>query len=48
MQVSMIAALALATGPAPASDVGPLVRALWVVQRCGTADATIAANRSAT
>ena len=44
MQLSMIAALALATGPAPASDVGPLVRALWLVQRCGTADATDPAN----
>jgi arsenate reductase (thioredoxin) len=44
MYLSMIAALALAAGPAPAGDVGPLVRALWLVQRCGTADATDPAN----
>ncbi len=31
--------MALATGPGSASDVGPLVRALWLVQRYGTADA---------
>jgi arsenate reductase (thioredoxin) len=40
MCLSMIAVLALAAGPATSSDVGPLVRALWLVQRCGTADAT--------
>ena len=40
MHLSMIAVLALAAGPGSSSDVGPLVRALWLVQRCGTADAT--------
>ena len=44
MYLSIIAALALAAGPAPASDVGPLVRALWLVQRYGTADAADPAN----
>ena len=39
MTFSLIAALALATGPSPGSDVGPLVRALWLVQHYGTADA---------
>src|SRR5271166_4020842 len=44
MHLSMIIVLALAAGLAPASDVGPLVRALWLVQRCGTADATDPVN----
>ena len=44
MHLSIIAALALAAGPASASDVGPLVRALWLVQRYGTADAADPAN----
>ena len=44
MHLSIIAALALAAGPAPGSDVGPLVRALWLVQRYGTADAADPAN----
>jgi arsenate reductase (thioredoxin) len=44
MNLSIIAALALAAGPAPAGDVGPFVRALWLVQRCGTADAADPAN----
>ena len=39
MAFSLIAALALASDPAPGSDVGPLVRALWLVQRYGTAEA---------
>jgi arsenate reductase (thioredoxin) len=44
MSFSLIAALALATGPASGRDVGPLVRALWLVQRYGTADAVHPAN----
>ncbi len=44
MHVSMIAVLALLAGPAPASDVGPLVRTLWLVQRYGTAEAVDPAN----
>ena len=44
MSFSLIAALALTAGPAPGSDVGPLVRALWLVQRYGTADAADPAN----
>ncbi len=44
MTFSLIAALALATSSAPPTDVGPLVRALWLVQRYGTADAVNPAN----
>ncbi len=44
MSFSLIAALALAAGPAPGGDVGPLVRALWLVQRYGTAEAVDPAN----
>jgi arsenate reductase (thioredoxin) len=44
MSFSLIAAVALASGPAPGSDVGPLVRALWLVQRYGTAEAVDPAN----
>jgi arsenate reductase (thioredoxin) len=44
MFLSLIAALALASGPASGGDVGPLVRALWLVQRYGTADAVDPAN----
>ncbi len=36
MHLSFIAALAVAAGPAPEGDAGPLVRALWLVQRYGT------------
>ncbi len=39
MPVSLIAAFALTAGPAPSGDIGPLVRALWLVQRYGTAEA---------
>ena len=39
MPVSLIAALALTAGPAPSGDIGPLVRALWLVQQYGTAEA---------
>jgi len=42
MNLSLIAALALTAGPA--DDVGPLVRALWLVQQHGTADAIDPAN----
>ena len=44
MSFSLVAALALVSGPAPGGDVGPLVRALWLVQRYGTAKAVDAAN----
>ena len=44
MSFSLIAALALAAGPASGGDVGPLVRALWLVQRYGTAEAVDPAN----
>ncbi len=44
MSFSLIAVLALATGPASDADVGPLVRALWLVQRYGTAEAVDPAN----
>ncbi len=44
MSFSLITALALAVGPAPGDDVGPLVRALWLVQRYGTTDAVHPAN----
>jgi len=44
MNLSLIAALALTAGPAPAGDVGPLVRALWLVQQHGTAAAVDPAN----
>lgn len=39
MYLSIIAALALSAGPDGGADVGPFVRALWLVQRHGTADA---------
>ena len=45
MSFSLIAALVLVTGPpAPGGDVGPLVRALWLVQRYGTPEAVDPAN----
>jgi arsenate reductase (thioredoxin) len=44
MPLSLIAVLALGTGLTSAGDVGPLVRALWLVQRYGTADAVDPAN----
>lgn len=43
MHLSLIAALVLGAGP-PAGDVGPLVRALWLVHRHGTAEAVDPAN----
>jgi arsenate reductase len=44
MPLSLIAVLALGIGPASGGDVGPLVRALWLVQRFGTADAVDPSN----
>jgi hypothetical protein len=44
MTVSFIAAVALMAGPALDKDAGPLVRALWLVQRYGTADAADPTN----
>ena len=44
MTLSLIAAWVLAAGSAPTSDVGPLVQALWLVQRYGTAEAADPAN----
>jgi arsenate reductase (thioredoxin) len=44
MTLSWIATMALVASPAPADDAGPLVRALWLAQRYGTAAATDPAN----
>jgi arsenate reductase len=44
MIFSLIAVLAFGSSPASAGDVGPLVRALWLVQRHGTAEAVDPAN----
>jgi prepilin-type N-terminal cleavage/methylation domain-containing protein len=44
MHLSLIAALALGAGPPADGDAGPLVRALWLVQRYGTAEAADPAN----
>jgi arsenate reductase (thioredoxin) len=44
MFFSLITALALGSGPSPGADAGPLVRALWLVQRYGTAEATDPVN----
>jgi arsenate reductase (thioredoxin) len=44
MFLSIIATLALGTGPASDGDVGPMVRTLWLIQRYGTADAVDPAN----
>jgi arsenate reductase (thioredoxin) len=44
MSCSLISAMALASGPAPGGDVGPLMRALWLIQRYGTAEAVDPAN----
>jgi hypothetical protein len=44
MTVSFIAAVALMAGPSADKDVGPLVRALWLIQRYGTAAAVDPAN----
>ena len=44
MSFSLFAAVALASGPASGGDVGPLVRALWLIQRYGTAEAVDPAN----
>jgi hypothetical protein len=44
MAATLIAALAVMAGPGQDSDAGPLVNALWLVQRYGTADAVDPAN----
>jgi arsenate reductase len=44
MPLFLMTILALAAGPAPSSDAGPLVRALWLVQRYGTAEAVDPGN----
>ena len=44
MLLPIIATLALGVGPDAGADVGPFVRALWLVQRYGTADALDPAN----
>jgi hypothetical protein len=44
MPLSLIAALAVAAAPSSTGDVGPFVRALWLLQRYGTAAATDPAN----
>ena len=44
MPFSLIAALVLGAGPAAGDDVGPLVRALWLLQRHGTLAAGDPAN----
>jgi arsenate reductase (thioredoxin) len=43
MHLSLIAAVALAAGPST-GDAGPLVRALWLLQRFGTANAVDPGN----
>jgi len=44
MFLSLVTALVLGPGPAAGGDPGPFVRALWLVQRYGTADARDPAN----
>jgi hypothetical protein len=44
MHHSLILALALGAGPQSAGDIGPFVRALWLLQRFGTAEAADPAN----
>jgi hypothetical protein len=44
MLLSLFAALAVTGGPAATSDAGPFVRALWLVQRYGTAAAADPVN----
>jgi hypothetical protein len=44
MFLPIIATLAFGAGPESGGDVGPFVRALWLVQRYGTADALDPAN----
>jgi hypothetical protein len=44
MYLSLIVTLALGAGSAAGTDAGPLVRALWLVQRYGTAEALDPAN----
>jgi hypothetical protein len=44
MHLPFIAAQTVAAGTSPGEDAGPLVRALWLVQRYGTAAAADPAN----
>jgi hypothetical protein len=44
MYLPILAALALGAGPDAGADPGPFVRALWMVQRYGTAEALDPAN----
>ncbi len=44
MHHSLILALALGAGPQSTGDTGPFVRALWLLQRFGTAEAADPAN----
>ncbi len=44
MHLSFIAAVVLVTGAQRAADAGPFVKALWLLQRYGTAEATDPAN----
>jgi protein-tyrosine-phosphatase len=44
MYLSLVAALALGAEPSTGSDAGPFVRALWLVQRYGTAAAVDPGN----
>jgi arsenate reductase len=44
MGISLVVAMALMAEPVPGNDVGLLVRALWLTQRYGTADAVDPVN----
>jgi hypothetical protein len=44
MTLAIVAALAIGAGPEAGADVGPFVRALWLVQRYGTTEALDPAN----
>jgi hypothetical protein len=44
MTFALMAALTFTTGPSSGDDVGPFVRALWLIQRYGTAAAANPAN----
>jgi arsenate reductase len=46
MHLSLIVALALGADPQSTGDTGPFVRALWLLQRFGTAEAADPANDS--
>jgi hypothetical protein len=44
MVLSLVAAMALGGGPSKGADAGPLVRALWLIQKYGTAEAANPVN----